>query len=152
MAKNFTDQYKDARWQKKRLEIMERDGFKCRSCGRGDGDEIMLSVHHAYYESGKKVWDYPNETLITWCQECHEKRHKCQKEIALYLSALSKDDHQVVYEATVGGGIDMVLMSNVLFLESMGDKELTHRILYHMLDIVNNAVEIGRERVVQEED
>jgi len=25
MAKNFTDQYKDARWQKKRLEIMERE-------------------------------------------------------------------------------------------------------------------------------
>lgn len=76
--------YKDSRWQKKRLEIMERDGWKCRDCGKGDG--VTLNVHHAYYESGKKPWEYPNQFLSTHCEKCHKKRHELQQ---LFLDKIS---------------------------------------------------------------
>jgi len=33
----------DPRWQKKRLEILERDGFECNSCGDSSTE---LHVHH----------------------------------------------------------------------------------------------------------
>lgn len=72
--------YRDSRWQQKRLEIMERDNWTCRSCG-ASGDGTFLNVHHAYYEAGCKPWEYDNDLLITWCEDCHEKHHRRLKEI-----------------------------------------------------------------------
>lgn len=63
-------------WQKKRLEIMQRDNFSCRSCGCKDK---MLHVHHLYYVKGKNPWDYPNDAFLTLCEECHNKIHKKSK-------------------------------------------------------------------------
>ena len=71
-GKSWADNYKDPRWQKKRLEIMERDEFKCRSCGSTDK---TLNVHHAYYDKGKMPWEYDEEVLITWCEGCHKENH-----------------------------------------------------------------------------
>ena len=31
--KTYLEKLKDPRWQKKRLEILERDGWKCMACG-----------------------------------------------------------------------------------------------------------------------
>jgi hypothetical protein len=74
MKKNdFTDQYNDPRWQKKRLEIMERDRFVCNECGDADS---KLNVHHRYYIKGKKIWDYQSDILITLCDDCHKSIHE----------------------------------------------------------------------------
>jgi len=73
MYKNYKSQYLDPRWQKKRLEIMERDNFRCTICG---SEEKTLHVHHLYYEKNKKVWDYKNYALITHCEDCHKWVHK----------------------------------------------------------------------------
>ncbi len=56
-------------WQAKRLQIMQRDQFHCPHCGATDK---TLNVHHTYYEKGKKPWEYPAESLVTLCEECHE--------------------------------------------------------------------------------
>lgn len=37
------DQYRHANWQKLRLWVMDRDGFRCRNCGN---DQEELHVHH----------------------------------------------------------------------------------------------------------
>ena len=29
----YMDKLRDPRWQRKRLQVLERDGWKCRSCG-----------------------------------------------------------------------------------------------------------------------
>ena len=71
-ADDFFELYKHPEWQKKRLRIMERDGFRCRECG---DKETTLNVHHSYYTKGAKPWEYPDESLRTLCEECHEKRH-----------------------------------------------------------------------------
>lgn len=65
----FFDQYKDPRWQKKRLQIMERDEFTCQSCYN---TENTLNVHHKYYIPDKKPWEYNDSLLITLCEGCHE--------------------------------------------------------------------------------
>jgi hypothetical protein len=67
-------------WKRKRKEILERDGNRCKWCGSSNN----LQIHHRYYEkypNGKKVkpWDYPNEALITLCDECHKKAHEKYK-------------------------------------------------------------------------
>lgn len=61
---------KDPRWQRKRLQILERDNFTCSYCG---DQESELHVHHHYYDFGKEIWDYQNEALSTLCINCHQK-------------------------------------------------------------------------------
>ena len=59
-------------WQKKRLEILSRDGFECSECG---SKERTLHVHHMFYEKGRAPWDYPDISLVTLCDGCHEEEH-----------------------------------------------------------------------------
>ena len=64
------EQYEHPKWQKKRLEIFERDDYTCCDCKSKDN---QLSVHHGYYELGLKMWEYDNDTLWTLCKGCHDK-------------------------------------------------------------------------------
>lgn len=68
----YSEKLKDPRWQKKRLEIMQRDNFTCRLCGDAESE---LNVHHLYYVSGKAVYEYDNESLVTLCHDCHKSSH-----------------------------------------------------------------------------
>jgi hypothetical protein len=63
---------KDGRWQRRRLEIMQRDDFKCRECGTTND----LNVHHIRYIAGRKPWEYDDGDLITLCGDCHKKTHE----------------------------------------------------------------------------
>lgn len=68
----YKDFLKSGKWQQKRLEVMNRDGFKCVICGEVND----LTVHHLYYEPNKKPWEYDDEVLQTLCSNCHNKIHK----------------------------------------------------------------------------
>jgi 5-methylcytosine-specific restriction endonuclease McrA len=68
---------KDPRWQKMRLEIFNRDVFKCRYCG--DKKET-LHVHHLEYLPDLDPWQYPMESLITLWESCHEEETKYRRE------------------------------------------------------------------------
>jgi hypothetical protein len=110
----WSSAFRDSRWQKLRLEIMERDGWTCKSCG-ASGDGVTLNVHHAYYESGKAPWEYPTDTLVTWCEDCHGKIHEAQKVLARDLARNDVEDTAVsstaimeflagVFDSRFGGG------------------------------------------------
>ena len=64
----YRDKLRDPRWQKKRLEIMNRDNWSCQSCG---DKETNLQVHHKSYCAGEP-WDVQNHNLITYCERCHK--------------------------------------------------------------------------------
>ena len=66
----YSEKLKDPRWQRMRLEVMERDEFKCCSCFVEDK---TLHVHHSYYTKGADPWDYPLEALSTQCADCHKE-------------------------------------------------------------------------------
>ena len=66
MSDSFHDWYKDPRWQKKRLEILQRDGWKCLACG---DSESTLHVHHLSYSG--PPWAVENDQLQTLCDDCH---------------------------------------------------------------------------------
>lgn len=76
----------DPRWQKKRLEVMQRDNFTCQHCGCVDK---TLHVHHKYYRDGNDPWDYPLNTFITLCDKCHNEEHD-NKEIPYLMFELNK--------------------------------------------------------------
>lgn len=73
MTSKYSELLRDPRWQKKRLEVMQRDHFTCQHC---KDTKSTLNVHHCYY--GKTVdgvrrmpWDYEISSLVTLCEDCH---------------------------------------------------------------------------------
>lgn len=63
----YQEKLKDPRWQKKRLQILDRDEWCCQKCY---DTESTLQIHHRYYKKCDP-WEYPNEALITLCGDCH---------------------------------------------------------------------------------
>lgn len=76
--KTYSEKLKDPRWQRKRLEIMERDEFSCKLCG---DDQTTLNVHHCFYGKRRDPWDYDNDHLITLCEHCHGDVERMREEI-----------------------------------------------------------------------
>lgn len=55
-------------FQEARLRVLERDGYRCRTCDH-DGSEYRLEVHHRHYRDGDNPKD---DDLITLCVVCHD--------------------------------------------------------------------------------
>lgn len=72
----YSQALRDPRWQRKRLEIFQRDDWRCRKCGT---DSKNLQIHHTKYERGKNPWEYPGFVLLTLCEDCHSDETFFQK-------------------------------------------------------------------------
>ena len=65
--------YRTARWKRVRVAVLDRDGYRCRGCGRA----AELQVHHSY-----PIWKYPARdhydlaTLRALCRSCHFQEHR----------------------------------------------------------------------------
>ncbi len=73
---SYAEKLKDPRWQKKRLEILNRDGWACVLCFNS---KDQLHVHHLFYEKGKEPWEYNSGFLITLCSDCHKEDESCHE-------------------------------------------------------------------------
>ncbi len=59
----------DEAYQQLRLQVLERDGWRCQTCG----SMTNLEVHHAQFRSHQG--DDAETNLITLCAQCHELIH-----------------------------------------------------------------------------
>lgn len=84
MAKTYKEKLLDPRWQRRRLEIFNRDNFTCQKCG---DNESTISVHHRWYAYGKEPWEYPDDILVTLCENCHKEEEE------------AKDNHRYIKNA-----------------------------------------------------
>lgn len=97
MAKNtYYEQLRDPRWQKRRLEIMQRDDFTCQICY---DTKSTLNVHHKHYHKGRAPWDYRDEELATLCETCHENIDETEAARKEILAKLRMDGPYSVPEA-----------------------------------------------------
>lgn len=80
----YAEKLKDPRWQRKRLEVMQRDDFKCRDCGTPDQ---QLTVHHCHYERGEP-WKTNASFLLTLCGDCHKTRQIHEDELKRAIGSL----------------------------------------------------------------
>lgn len=71
--KTYAEKLKDPRWQKKRLEILSANDFKCQFCG---DTETTLHVHHFVYSG--EPWEAEDGDLTTICEDCHWLEHHRQ--------------------------------------------------------------------------
>jgi len=68
----YAEQYNHPNWQRMRLFVLNRDGFRCRKCGN---HHRLLHVHHKKYERNKFIWEIDPNNLITLCEVCHSIKH-----------------------------------------------------------------------------
>ena len=95
----YSRKLQNPKWQKKSLEILQRDQFKCIHCGC---DNKELHVHHRWYQFGKDIWDYHDTCFETLCFECHEyiemniKDSTSDIQLMLRRTWLNQDDYNVI--------------------------------------------------------
>lgn len=68
-----------ASWREKRERILVLYGHACTYCG---ANNCKLNIHHRYYEAGKAIWDYPDETLDCLCDRCHGHADELRRRLA----------------------------------------------------------------------
>lgn len=65
----YSEKLKSPKWQKKRLEVLNRDDFTCTLCG---DTESTLHIHHKSYKKNTEPWDYELDNFQTLCEVCHD--------------------------------------------------------------------------------
>lgn len=88
----YAQKLRDPRWQKRRLEILQRDGFKCCVCG---DTEKELHVHHKHYQKGFLPWQYEDDMLISLCFSCHLEIEEINKSLCYFTS--DGESHEAFY-------------------------------------------------------
>jgi len=73
----YSDRLKDPRWQRKRLQIFDRDNWRCLEC---TAESKQLQVHHIVYLN-RDPWDYPDYLFQTFCEPCHKERQELTDKI-----------------------------------------------------------------------
>lgn len=110
---DYAQKLRDGRWQKKRLEIFSRDGFRCVVCGESNN----IQAHHNWYLGQKEPWEYQNSQLVTLCNCHHEEITKVQEQIKLVLSELKPAQMDVALE--------LLRKTFILNAETFGSVKLT---------------------------
>jgi len=73
----------DPRWQRKRLEALQKAEFACEMCYDA---ESTLHVHHKQYLKGREPWEYEVDQLGVLCKDCHEQMHNEEDKLNLVQS------------------------------------------------------------------
>ena len=69
----YSEKLQDPRWQKKRLEVFQRDDFRCTTC---KNTTVSLQIHHLEYIGSIDPWEYPMDMLTTLCRDCHGREQQ----------------------------------------------------------------------------
>lgn len=82
----YLAQLRHPKWQRKRLEILQRDGWMCQRCC---AEDKTLNVHHKRYTKGSMAWEYSGDDLTSLCEDCHELTHAEEQDFKAEASRLS---------------------------------------------------------------
>lgn len=142
---SYSQKLKSPKWQKKRLEVLSRDEFKCTLCGN---DQLTLHVHHHSYEKTRNPWDSPLEELTTYCHVCHEMvehlnsifKYKC---FGVFIKEYSEMPHVSCYYL-VGDDVDRDLRSLIMFTYNFKSNQLRwlHSMSFQTLSEINSFVKL----------
>lgn len=146
----YSEQIKSPKWQKRRLEILNRDNFTCQMCGC---TEKTLHVHHTIYIPGRKIWEYKDNQLISLCEDCHSKEHIEYAEIVNQIITNMKyygftNKEIAFYIGQYAQGIDVEPNDDrILFHNEFNPKEhgLFERLIYRRAKIAREELQIGED-------
>lgn len=130
----YNEHLKNPRWQKKRLEILNRDKFSCVVCGKGIDTNTSLHVHHITYRKGCMPWEYDNSNFVTLCAHCHAEAHNRDLNICLSFHKRHQHTNQtkiIFYKYLLGNSLycdftptQQIVYSFLVSKSITNDKEL----------------------------
>ncbi len=143
----YAAKYRDPRWQRRRLEIMERHNFSCQEC---DDTTTTLNVHHRQYRKGAAPWEYEDKELMCLCEKCHSQIHDYKKAIEDHIHGADSFELPSIHAVIVGyrgglveaAGVPAEYASDVLF---HGEKHLNE---YMCGDISRRFSDVSAEKLV----
>ncbi len=96
----YRQKLQDPRWQKKRLEVMNRADWRCEWCGTDatSGRTRGLQVHHGWYGRDVEPWEYELEVLYCLCDGCHEAAETVLRVARCELARIHPRHHEHVVE------------------------------------------------------
>jgi hypothetical protein len=134
--KSYAELLKDPRWQRKRLEVLEKNDFQCQSCG---DKTTQLHVHHGCYLRGRRPWEYEDQFYHVLCDSCHQLAHKKKDILDHQIGQLAPCYYDNLTHILVasGGDCESVLAFNMAtfhFCELLGiNAEPVMRAVYRLL-------------------
>lgn len=105
----YSQKLKNPNWQRKRLEVLNRDNFTCKHC---KDTETELHVHHLKYI--KEPYDADLEDLVTLCKDCH------------YIETFFEFEHPLIFSKKVDGTLLSKLDNGDVLLFSLNNKNPEH--------------------------
>lgn len=141
----------DPRWQKKRLEILNRDEFTCRRCFN---ENDTLHVHHKIYIFGRDPWDVPSEHLVTLCQQCHQEETDQMPAAISKIAEVLKSKFFSADILTLAEGFEKYCMPHVedvcasVIAENLADENKAKRMMREAF----KDVEIIEKRIPKDEN
>ncbi len=134
----YSEQLKHPNWQKKRLEILERDKWTCQICG---DTETQLQIHHQEYDKSYQTmaWQYPNHIYKTLCADCHTaltnhlEDHGTDKEFDVM--KIKRNGHKLVFIYSKG----LLIFDNEVPIKGFSE-DTTHDIVQFL---INNWLKNG---------
>ena len=85
----YASKFKDPRWQKLRLEVLNESGWECEDCVKKDK---TLNVHHKFYTKGSEPWEYDIFDFKVLCETCHSGLHDTLDKIKMSLGELTNSE------------------------------------------------------------
>lgn len=130
----YAEQLRDPRWQKRRLEVLERDEWQCLECGAKDRE---LHVHHVRYKYGLKPWEYEDQDLRAMCSTCHKQHTQVTRDARDALYDMLQQDLDAGSEA-------IHAMAGLLFITTDEELAAITEISYQAVRAAKARVERGR--------
>ena len=150
----YAEKLRDPRWQKRRLEVLERDEFACQWCS---DDASTLAVHHLYYVKGKDPWDYPLDAYLTLCEACHKADRQEREEVernlldSLKRARLHSGDLEDLTELFLCVKENLPFYRDVeMFISALGwmadDKNIVNRFIARYLRSIQGPAKTEKKR------
>ncbi len=119
--KSYAEKLRDPRWQRKRLETMQRADFTCEWCG---DKTTTLHVHHGYYARGYEPWDYEEDTLYCLCESCHQQAENLKHDLHLKIAKVHPEKHAELLRAILAWKENNVAVAPRSKVAGSGESEL----------------------------
>lgn len=139
----YWEKLKHPKWQKRRLELLERHGFACDRC---ESEEKTLHVHHGEYVKGREPWEYPDASMHVLCEDCHAEVEETMALTRNILGQLDAPDLDRVCGYAMGMLVNSSgnLVVNVKTLTGEMLMGLAHHFGRNYPDILEQAKALGR--------
>lgn len=136
----YSEQIKSPKWQKRRLNILNRDNFTCQICGC---TEKTLHVHHTIYIPGRNIWEYEDNQLVTLCEDCHAEEHALSNFVSNFIFDLKYQgltnfeiEAYLGYHTSVAGGMEVDSMIKEWSIINPSKSEMLIRLAQRRKNIV----------------